>query len=62
MSVVKPKPIPLRVLPVYPTLGSLTDVINYAESCLPIMDANLLTVVLMTYHNTLLKELEKTHD
>jgi hypothetical protein len=40
---------------VFPTLGSLQDCVNLAETKLPITDKNELFALLMTYHNTLLK-------
>lgn len=57
MSVVKPLPIPLVIQSVYPTMESLTDVVAYAESCLPITDRNQLLNILFTYQNTLLCQL-----
>lgn len=47
----------LRAAPmgVFPTLGSLQEVVDFAESKLPITDKNDLFALLMTYHNTLLK-------
>jgi hypothetical protein len=39
----------------FPTMGSLQEVIDFADSKLPIMDKNDLFSLLMTYHNTLLK-------
>jgi len=47
----------LRAAPMglFPTLGSLQEVVNYGESKLPITDKNDLFSLLMTYHNTLLK-------
>lgn len=48
---------PLRAVPmtVFPTLGSLNEVVELGESKLPIKDKNELFSLLMTYHNTLLK-------
>lgn len=40
---------------VFPTLGSLQEVVDIATSKLPITNANELTSLLFTYHNTLLK-------
>lgn len=57
MSVVKPLPIPLVIHTVYPTMESLTDVIEYGNSCLPIMDENQLRNILMRYHNCVLHQL-----
>ena len=47
----------LRAVPMglFPTLGSLQEVIDFADSKLPITDKNELFSLLMTYHNTLLK-------
>ena len=47
----------LRAAPMglFPTMGSLQEVIDFADSKLPIMDKNDLFSLLMTYHNTLLK-------
>ena len=47
----------LRAAPMelFPTLGSLQDVVHYGESKLPITDKNELFALLMTYHNTILK-------
>ena len=50
------KPIPQ---PIYPTLGSTQEVIELAESKLPISSKNDLYSLLMTFQNTLLKALEK---
>lgn len=41
----------------FPTLGSLNQVIELAESKLPITDKNELFSLLMTYQNTLIKEM-----
>ena len=43
----------------YPTLDSLLELIKGAENSLPITDRNTLFALLMTYHNTLLNQLEK---
>lgn len=43
---------------VFPTLGTLQEVVDFAESKLPITNKNDITTLLMTYHNTLLKELQ----
>lgn len=42
----------------FPTLGSLQEVVDLADSRLPIMSKNELTSILFTYHNTLLKQLQ----
>lgn len=46
-----------NVMALFPTLDSLQDVLELAESKLPITDSNDLYVLFMTYHNTLIKEL-----
>ena len=38
----------------FPTLGSLQEVVDLAESKLPITDKNEMFSLLMSYHNTLL--------
>lgn len=43
--------------PLYPTLGSLQEVLDLANSKTPINQWNEVHSLLMTYHNTLLKEL-----
>jgi hypothetical protein len=52
---------PLRpeVQSVFPTCDSLEDVVNLGVSRLPITTQNDLVVLLLTYHNTLLNQLEK---
>lgn len=49
-------PVPAVALPLYPTMTSLQQVINYANSKLPITDKNTLLAVLSIYHNTLLDQ------
>lgn len=51
----------LRAVPmaVFPTLGSLQEVVDFAESKLPITNKNDLTTLLYTYHNTLLKAINE---
>jgi hypothetical protein len=39
----------------FPTMDSLEDVMDYAESKLPVTNKNDMTSILYTYHNTLLK-------
>ena len=46
-------------MPVFDTLNSLQEVLDLAESRLPIVSKNELHTLLLTYHNTLLKQLEK---
>lgn len=49
----------LRAVPMtlFPVSGSLQEVVDLAESKLPITDKNEMFSLLMTYHNTLLKVL-----
>lgn len=49
--------IPFTLIPVglFPTMDSLEDVMDYAESKLPVTNKNDMTSILYTYHNTLLK-------
>ena len=42
---------------VYPTMESIQEVINLAESKLPITDSNEMYSLLMTFQNTLIKYL-----
>jgi hypothetical protein len=46
----------LRAVPMtlFPTLGSLQEVIDMADSQLPLASKNTVISILMTYHNTLL--------
>jgi hypothetical protein len=50
---------PLRAVPMtlFPTFGSLQEVIDFSKSKLPLKDENELFSILMSYHNTLLKEI-----
>ena len=41
--------------PLYPTMGSLQEVVDFGESKLPITSKNELFSLFMVYHNTLLK-------
>lgn len=43
----------------FPTLGSLQEVHDLAESRLPILNKNDIVTLLGTYHNTLLKQLNQ---
>ncbi len=47
---------------IYPTMPSLNTVILKAYSELPITDKNQLYAIIMTYHNTLLAELDSNED
>ena len=51
---------PLRAVPmaVFPVMGSLQEVHDFADAQLPIVNKNVLCSLLMIYHNTLLKVLE----
>ena len=51
---------PLRAVPMklFPTMGSLQEVVDYADSKLPIINKNDLCSLLMTYHNTLLSQIK----
>ena len=42
----------------FPTLGSLQEVVNLAESKVPVVSRNEMYSLLMTYHNSLLKVIE----
>lgn len=48
------KPVPLTL---FPTLDSVQDVLDLAESKLPISSKNEMVTLLGTYHNTLLHQL-----
>ena len=50
----KPQPQPL-----FPTMGSIQEVVDLAKSQLPIQDNNSLITILGTYHNTLLSQVDK---
>ncbi len=60
------KPAALRAvyMGLFPTMGSLQEVVDLAESKLPIINKNDLLSLLMTYHNSLLHciKKEKTKD
>ena len=55
-----PQP-PLRAVPMvlFPTMGSLQEVVDYADSKLPITSKNDICALLFVYHNTLLSQLSK---
>lgn len=55
MSPTPPEP-PLKPvhMPVFPTMDSLQDAVDYADSKLPITTRNELFVLFAVYHNTLL--------
>jgi len=46
-------------MPVFDTLNNLQEVLDLAESRLPIINKNELHALLMTYHNSLLCQLMK---
>ena len=52
---------PIRAVPMtlFPVMGSLQEVVNYGISKLPISGNNELVTLLLTYHNTLLKQLNE---
>lgn len=52
---------PLRAVPMvlFPTMGSLQEVIDYGDSKLPITSKNDLCSLLFVYQNTLLKLLKE---
>ena len=50
------EPIPMKV---FPTMGTLHEVVDYAESKLPIRTRNEMFSILMVYQNTLLKLLHE---
>ena len=54
----KPPSIPLVPCNVYPTKDTLQEVVKLGESQLPITDKNVLFSLLMTYHNSLFKQLK----
>ena len=51
---------PVLPMSIYPTLGSLQEVIELANSKLPVIQQNEMYALLMTFQNTLLRELENT--
>ena len=44
---------------VFPTFGSIQEVVDFAESRLPISNKNELFALLMAYHNTLLYQIKE---
>ncbi len=50
----------LRAVPmnVFPTMGSLQEVVDHANSKLPITNRNEIHSLLMIYHNTLLAQIQ----
>jgi hypothetical protein len=57
---VKQPPLPLSPvpMPLFPTAGSLQEVVELGESRLPLTNKNDLVALLITYHNTLLAQLQ----
>ncbi len=51
----------LRAVPmgIFPTMGSLQEVVDYADSKVPVTSSNELCSLLMIYHNTLLKTIKE---
>ena len=54
----QPKTVSIQSMTLYPTLDSLQEVIELANSKLPVITQNEMYSLLMTFQNTLLKELE----
>lgn len=50
------------VMGLFPTMNTLDDVVALAESQLPITDPNKLRTLMFTYHNTLLKEIQREQE
>lgn len=51
----------LRTVPMnlFPTMGSLQEVVELAESKIPVTSRNEMISLLMTYHNTMLAQLPR---
>ena len=49
---------PVIAMNIYPTLGSVQEVVELANSKLPVVSQNEMYSLLMTLQNTLLKEVE----
>lgn len=56
----QPKTVGTEPMTLYPTLGSLQEVVALANSKIPIGNKNEVYAILMTYHNTLLQELNRS--
>lgn len=56
-----PRKIEPRRMGIYPTLESLQSVVDLARGQLPSVPLNTIMSLFMTYHNTLLSELEKNN-
>lgn len=52
-------PVPVVPMTLFPTMRSLQEVIDLAQSKLPIQDGNAMHSLLMIYHNTLLSLIEQ---
>lgn len=52
-------PVPMTL---YPTMNSLDEVVELAKSKAPGISRNDLISLLMTYHNTLLKEIQNNRE
>lgn len=50
------RPVPMSL---YPTMGSLQEVIDFAKAQLPITNENTLMSIIGSYHNTLLDQTNK---
>ena len=50
------KPVPMGI---FPTMDNLQDVVDYAHTKVPVGSNNEITGILMTYHNTLLKVIDR---
>lgn len=44
---------------IYPTMGSINEVLELADSKIPLLQRNEMFSLLMTFQNTLLKQLER---
>lgn len=55
--------LPLRAvkMPLYPTYASLTEAILAIESQAPLSTPNQVFIALMSYHNTLIDQIEREH-
>lgn len=49
------------MMPLYPSYDSLPEAILAIEAMAPLVTPNAIFVALMTYHNTLLAQLERDH-
>jgi hypothetical protein len=58
-SCVSQPDVSLTPVSIYPTLDSLKDVLDYADSKLPITSRNEITSILFIMQNTLLAQLHK---